>query len=159
MNSFLMTTCGIMLIVFIVGQAYDTSNLQTFNGITYTGTYDNGTSINVDGSSAEYTFGDQSIFLGISVNEGIMMGLTTVAILGIVIASGINLATWSLSENAQRAILNFGFYGGIWAMFSITTLTFLLVIGGSGGLGWLLFFIISLIHLIGIITLINGENN
>lgn len=155
MNGFLMVSCGIMIVIFLIGQAYESSQLQTIDGITYTGIGINGTTQYLNGTQTTYTFGDQSLFLGISVNEGIMMGLTTVAILGIVIASGINLLTWSLSETAQRAILNFGIYGALWSMFSITTFTFLVSNEFNYGLGWIVFFFISFIHLIGIIKIIN----
>lgn len=155
MNDFLMVSCGIMIIIFIIGQAYETSQLQTINGITYTGIGMNGTTQYLNGTQTTYTFGDQSLFLGISVTEGVMMGLTILGILGLVIASGINIATWSLSDMAQRAILNFGLYGAIWSIFSITTFTFLVSNEFSYGLGWLIFFFISFIHLIGIIKIIN----
>lgn len=159
MNSFLMVSCGIMLFVFIIGQAYDASQLTVIDGITYTGINATGTTSLLNGTSTTYDFGDRSIFLGISVNEGIMMGLTIFGIVALIIASGINIATWSLSETAQRGILNFGFYGGLWSIFSITTLTFLTSSSNDLGFGWLIFFLISLVHLIGILKIVNSGSN
>lgn len=157
MNNFLYLSLGVMILLFVIGQAYETSQLTTIDGITYNFAV-SGETQTINDTEVTYSFGEQSLLLGINYSEGIMVAtITIVAIVALVVASGIGVATWSLSETAQRAILNFGFYGGLWGIFSVTTLNFMLFLdnGINLGLGWLTFFLISLIHLIGIIKIIN----
>lgn len=153
MNKYLLISIGLMLLLFIVSQAIETSEI----GLISSGSYDFDNSTGeaiVDGSTTEYGFGGYNLILGISLTEGIM--ISAIAIGALVIIIGISIATWSISETAQRGILNFSIYGAIWGIFNVTTYNLLTQLDLFG---WILFFIISFIHFSGIIININGSGS
>lgn len=142
-----------MLLFFIVAQAREVSTINPIENGTYIIDPQTGEAI-VNGSSTEYSFGEQNLVLGISLTDGIM--ISAIAIGALVIVIGISVLTWSLSETAQRSILNFSIYGAIWGIFSVTVYDLVTEIQVFG---WIVFFIISFIHFSGIIVNINGNGN
>lgn len=152
MNNYLLVSIGLMFMLFVIAQAVEVSNVSLINEETYTFDETTGEPIIINGTSTEITFGEQNLVLGINLTEGIM--ITGIALGALITVIGVSVATYSLSDIAQKAIINFSIYGGIWGIFSVTTYNLLTL---EPVLGWFLFFIVSFIHLSGIIKNINGN--
>lgn len=152
MNNYLLVSLGLFLLLFIVGQAIEVSSISLIPSTTYEFDEVTGEPISINGSSTEVGFAGYNLVLGISLTEGIM--ITSIALGALIILIGINIATWSLSDIAQRSIINFTVFGGIWAIFSVTIYDLIMIIDL---LGWMIFFIISFIHFMGILKEVNAS--
>lgn len=149
MNKYILTTCGIMLLILFVNQAYESSEYQTMDSGSYTFDEQSGT-FTVNGSDTTYTLGEQNLVLGISVNEGIMVAV--IAIVALISVIGVTALTLDISETAERAIANFAIFGAFWGIFSVLLYDRLTEI--PSGIGWFLYLLISIIHLFGILKIV-----
>lgn len=154
MNGYLEISIGIMLLLLVVGQAYESTQISLVGSETYVLDESTGQLI-INGSDTTMSIGEQNLIFGISLSEGVM--ITGIALGALIMLIGISVLGSSISEFAQKAIVNLTLYGAVWGIFS--TLTYDLITKTSFfGLEWILFLIISMLHFFGIVKNINGEN-
>lgn len=144
---------AIIIAIFLFGLFYNDQSIDTTMSSGYTSESINGTftenseekSLSQEGS--EYDF-------ALNETQGLIAILITVSVISSLI--GIRVLGSGLSEITVKILYNTIFFYGVWALFSVFSLEWILLIPVGG---WMIYFILTGMLSFGIVQQINGNGN
>lgn len=148
---------AVIIGIFIFGLFLESGSAtyqRTFNpNSSYTDEVVNGT-FTEDGTEKSLTTGGSEY--GFQINN--LQGMLSIVIAVSVVSSliGIRVLGSGLSEMTVKILYNTIFFYGVWALFSVFSLSYILLIPIGG---WILYFILTGMLSFGIVKQINGGSN
>lgn len=142
---------AVIIALFIFGLFYTGATFSEDLDSTYTAGAVNGSFIE-DGEEKTLDVGEDEYDLAINETQGIVAIIIAVSVIGSLI--GIRVLGSGLSETTVKILYNTIFFYGVWALFSVFSLTWFLVIPIGG---WIIYLVLTGMLSFGIVQQINGN--
>lgn len=132
--------------LFYNGETFDTEMESAYSSQSINGTFlEDGVEKSLSTNESEYEF-------AINETQGILAIIIAVSVIGSII--GIRVLGSGLSEMTIKILYNTIFFYGVWALFSVFGLEYLLLFPAGG---WIIYFILTATLSFGIVKQINGN--
>jgi len=140
---------AVIIVLFLFGLFYNDETFDTAMESGYSSEAINGTFIEDGVEKSLATSGDEYEF-AINETQGIIAIVIAVSLIGSLI--GIRVLGSGLSEMTIKILYNTIFFYGVWALFSVFSLEWLLIIPVGG---WIIYFVLTGMLSFGIVQQIN----
>lgn len=131
--------------LFYNGETFNTDMSSSFSSTSINGTFtENGEEKSLATNNNDYDF-------AINETQGIIAIIIAVSVIGSLI--GIRVLGSGLSEMTVKILYNTIFFYGVWTLFSVFALEWLLIIPIGG---WIIYFVLTGMLSFGIVKQING---